>query len=199
MAHPLLEPKQMTEDTRKLTEMVADEDLTKRYNQVHFGFNGAPPEGFSGRIMLRPDKHTNNQKVKSELKKFAHGHRARRLWTIVLKYPIDHWDNLMTWAKTNELVFDAMLYSSRTGRHIHRSFFHSFMTRDESCKYELRRDCFKGDARLYFKEGGIKVVKKESEVVVVVKLLESGFYECYHYVVVDPQNPQAGEVKTNSK
>ena len=67
------------------------------------------------------------------------------------------------------------------------------MTRDESCEYELTQDNFTGIAKLYFKKGGIKVVKKEDKVVVVVKLLEAGFYHRYHYVVVEPKNPQTGE------
>ena len=193
MSYPTLDPKPLTEETRKLTEHIFHEGEVSKYDKVHFGFNGASPEWGNGRIRLHPDKQTNDQNVKVEMKDFANGHKTSKLWTIVLKYPNDHWDNLMTWTKTNAVTFDAMLYASRGGYFLHRPFFHCFITRNESCEYKMTSDNFTGIAKLYFKKGGIKVVKKEDKVVLIVKLLEAGFYQRYHYVVIDPKNPQTGD------
>ena len=221
MSYPTLDPKPLTQETRKLIENISDE--VPKFDKVHFGFNGATswPDygieyggGYMGRVytllgyqeevpppaaacrrrvMLPPNKQTNDQNVKVEMKDFANGHKTSKLWTIVLKYSIEHWNNLMTWTRSKEVTFDAMLYASRGGHFIHRSFFHCFMTRDESCEYQLTQDNFTGIAKIYFKKGGIKIVKKEDKVVVVVKLLEAGFYQRYNYVVVEPKNPQTGD------
>jgi len=199
MSYATLDPKPLTEETRKLTKNISDE--VPKFDKVHFGFNGATcwPDygidygrGYMRRVMLPPNKQTNDQNVKVVMKDFANGHKTSKLWTIVLKYSIEHWNNLMTWAKTKEVTFDAMLYSSRGGNFIHRPFFHCFMTRNESCEYQLTQDNFTGIAKIYFKKGGIKIVKKADKVVVVVKLLEAGFYQRYHYVV-EPKNPQTGD------
>ena len=59
MSYPSLYPKPLTEETRQLTEHICDEGEMSRYDKVHFGFNGAPPElgnGTVGRIRLHPDK-----------------------------------------------------------------------------------------------------------------------------------------------
>ena len=197
MSYPTLDPKPLTQETRKLTKNISDE--VSKFDKVHFGFNGAPQpgrgygRGYIGRVMLPPNKQTNDQNVKVKMKDFANGHKTSKLWTIVLKYSIEHWNNLMMWTRSKEVTFDAMLYASRGGHFIHRPFFHCFMTRDESCEYQLTQDNFTGIAKIYFKKGGIKIVKKEDKVVVVVKLLEAGFYQRYHYVVIEPKNPQTGD------
>ena len=192
MSYPILEPRLLTNDTTRLITNICDDEEVVKFNKVHFGFNGSSAEWGGYRVMLPPNKQTNDQNVKVEMKDFANGHKTSKLWTIVLKYSIDHWDNLMSWAKTKAVTFDAMLYSSRGGNFIHRPFFHCFMTRDRTCEYKLTRDNFVGIAKIQFKNGGIKVVKKEDKVVVVVKLLEAGFYQRYNYIVVDHKNPQTG-------
>ena len=194
-----LKPKLLTEETLNLTKNIVDDDILSKYDKIHLGFNGAPPPGAAGRVLLNPHSHTNDQKVKIEMLKFANGHRESRLWTVVLKYPISNWDRLMTWAKTHELVFDAMLYGNSGRNTLYKSFFHCFMTRDESCEYELTSDNFAGISKWQFKKGGVKIVKKDEEVVVVIKLLEAGFYELYHYVIVDPKDPQTGHSSSSEK
>ena len=51
------------------------------------------------------------------------------------------------------------------------------MTQDKSHSYKINKDDFISDSRITFKRAEIKVKKKVDEAVVVIRLLEAGFYE----------------------
>ena len=85
----------------------------------------------------------------------------------------------MKYAATQPLLFDMMFYSSRSGTFENHSIFKCWMTQDKSHSYKIDKSDFISDSRITFKRAEIKVKKKANEVVVVIRLLEAGFYEVY--------------------
>ena len=184
----VIKPLSITSEICPLAELVTGNLFpNSTWNKFHFGFNGSSPSYMSavGRILLNPEKKTNNQEVKRDLEKFADDHKVNPLWTIVLRYSLENWMQLMEYATTHELVFDMMFYNSTKIKFEHKTLFKCWMTQNKSCEYKLDKNQMIGDANSHFKKGGIKVIKKADEVVVIIRLLESGFYELYNYEIVN--------------
>ena len=181
MSYTPINPSAMTHEIRELGKLVHF-NMNQRYDKYHFGFNGAPSGDFSGmvsRILLDPTSRTNNQAVKKDMETFAQGYRVSPLWSVILRFSLENWGNLMKYAATQPLLFDMMFYSSRSGTFENHSIFKCWMTQDKSHSYKIDKSDFISDSRITFKRAEIKVKKKANEVVVVIRLLEAGFYEVY--------------------
>ena len=181
MAYTPIDPSAMTPEIKELGKLVHF-NMNSHYDKYHFGFNGAPSGDFSGmvsRILLDPTSRTNKQAVKKDMETFAQGHRVSPLWSVILRFSLENWENLMKYAATHPLLFDMMFYSSRSGTFENHSIFKCWMTQDKSHSYKIDKDDFISDSRITFKRAEIKVKKKDNEVVVVIRLLETGFYDVY--------------------
>jgi hypothetical protein len=182
MTYEPISPKPLTATTTELGKL-AHFNMSSKYDKYHFGFNGAPRgdlRGIISRIILDPTNRTNKQEVKRDMETFAQGHLISPLWSIILRFSLQNWGNLMKYAETHPLLFDMMFYSSHNGTFENHSIFKCWITQDKSHSYKIDKDDFISDSRITFKRAEIKVKKKETEVVVVIRLLEAGFYENYN-------------------
>ena len=140
------------------------------FNEAHFTFNGSPDLDLmhpAGRIMLKPSARPQpTPTIKKEQKE------DYMLWTIVLRYTYDHWSNFMEYAGTHEMILDLMLNHSATGHRHNEALFKCWMTQDRSWEYAIDTKDFYTHSGITIKKAGIKVVKKEEEVIVVIKIAE---------------------------
>ena len=178
-----ISPQQISFKTRQFTKQIASDFENKGYDKCHFSFNGS--QGQFVRILLEPNKKTNIQSIKHKLQYSLNRHRARSLWTIIQKFSLKEWENLMKYSNSgqNSLLFDCLLYNSRRSTWSNYPLFNCRIPEDKSFEYKIIKEQLVGDCKWLFKEVGMKIVKKEDMVVVVIKLLESGFYKLCHYEV----------------
>jgi hypothetical protein len=164
-----------TDETRALTDLISSE-LTASCDKFHFSFNGVTRtlSPVAGRILLGPDKKTNDITVKRALHTFAQGQRASPLWSIVLKYDADAWASFMDYARDHEVLFDCLFYSSSRHQYEHRGVFSFWMP--HTAEAEIPRTQMVGLNGLLFKKAAIRIVTKADKVIVVIKLLEAGFF-----------------------
>jgi len=186
-----ISPQKIQPEARGLAERITTDFSDNAYDKWHFSFNGAADwfdlNGQQCRTLLNPDKKTNDQRVKKELKIHTYGHRVSPLWTIVQKFSNDKWDNLMRYSNTGEnpLLFDCLLYNSRRGTWKNYSLFRCIIPCDKSGQYTIVKEQLTGDNKWLFQKVEMKIIKKEDRVIVVVKLLDAAFYERYRYVIVE--------------
>ena len=181
MAYCAIQPHSLTPTVAELAKLVHSE-TSDCFDSYHFAFNGAPDAAsiYCRRILLEPDKRTNNQEVKKKMTILVQQRRAIPVWSVVLKFVPENWKAFHTYAETRELLFDLMYYDSKSGTFENRSLFKCWLTQDAEKQprdYALDKSCFLGDSRIHFKKGAIRVVKKEKQVVVVIRLVEAGFYD----------------------
>ena len=110
MTYEPISPKPLTATTTELGKL-AHFNMSSKYDKYHFGFNGAPRgdlRGIISRIILDPTNRTNKQEVKRDMETFAQGHLISPLWSIILRFSLQNWGNLMKYAETHPLLFDMM-------------------------------------------------------------------------------------------
>ena len=157
------------------------------YDTAHISFNAHNTSlGFPVKVMLL-EAATSDISITKGSHVFAHNTRKSPLWTITLKYSPKQYDKLVEYGNKYELSFDIMFRNSRRApdRPNYISMFRTQITQNSSYELQLCNENMCGYNKINFKRGGIKVIKKEDKVIVKVALLENGFFEMYHYVVVD--------------
>jgi hypothetical protein len=173
MSYPVHKPQPMTDETVRLTRLVSER--AGRYKAIHFGFNGVRDvEGvmMGGRAVFDPPYHTNDQRVRLDLERFASGTRARPLWTIVLRYDARTWVRLLELAQKTEVIFDMMLYDPERIKYERIALFRCLLNS------RVKEYKFLSVLPFGFESGGMRVrVQSDGSTVVVVKLLESGYHE----------------------
>ena len=102
--------------------------------------------------------------------------------TMFLKYSLEEWDNLFTYSKENELLLDIMYFDSNKILFEYKNILRCSITMNQSYEYTLNKGHFPGMNSILFKNGAIKVLKKQTEVIILIRLLESGFYYTSDYL-----------------
>ena len=173
----------------------------KEHDRIHIGFNAVSYKlGFMSRILVL-NSATNNFDIIKGRKTWAHGHKISNLWTIKLKYSKEQWENLVKYSKTNELSFDILLRNwngNNDGIGDCTSVFRKFLNLDFDGKskiYNIDQGDMCGYNAINFQKAGIKVINASAngDVIVRVALLEAGFYQKYHYVVLDSDELSTGK------
>jgi len=177
-------PQFLNKNTKQLISLL-NHNVTINYDKIMFVFNGISNNSFSigtYKIRLCPNKQTNDQQITYKLKQFDQGHKANPLWTIILKYSLEEWDNLFTYSKENELLLDIMYFDSNKILFEYKNILRCSITMNQSYEYTLNKGHFPGMNSILFKNGAIKVLKKQTEVIILIRLLESGFYYTSDYL-----------------
>ena len=159
-------------------------------NKIFFCFNGISYIGGTPVGIMLIDSWTNDISINKQEHIFDKGHRMSKLWTITLKLDENKWTKLLEYGNKYELTFDAILMNERDNiRDVpFRKIFKHQITLDKDHVYnvDISHEEILGQNKIEFKRAGIKVIKKRRNGIIVIKvaLLENGFYERYHYDVV---------------
>jgi hypothetical protein len=168
------------------------DELRERHNKIYFCFNGISYIGGSPIGIMLIDSWTNDININKTEHNFAQGHKMSKLWTITLKFSEDKWEKLLEYGNKYEMSFDVIVMNERDCiRDVpFREIFRHQITLNKSNIYDidLSNSDMLGWSKIEFKKGGIKVIKTKNDsgnVVVKIALLENGFYERYHYTVIE--------------
>ena len=155
------------------------------YDTAHIGFTRRGQSmGVPSKILLL-GAAKSNIKIEKGRHIFARGTRKSALWTITLNYTPKQWSHLLEYGNKYELGFDIMFQNSTTYMSSNLiSMFRTQLTQDMSHELTICHDNMCGYNKINFKRGGIKVIKKEDNVIVKVALLENGFFEMVNYGIV---------------
>lgn len=148
------------------------------YDTAHIGFTCRGPSMGVPSNSLLVEAATSSIKIEKGSHIFARGTRKSALWTITLNYTPKQWGYLLEYGNKYELGFDIMFRNSTTCVSSNLiSMFRTQLTQDMSRELTICHESMRGYNKINFKRGGIKVIKKEDNVIVKVALLENGFFE----------------------
>lgn len=128
------------------------------------------------RILLNEALLSESQKINEKLIWDHTGHIARRHWTIVVSFTEKKWEMFQRTTCEKEVVFECLF--KNTGRYSKFAPIFQFPTiNSKKTKYHISSTEFRGESMFGFRQGAIKINKKEDgRIVMLIRLEELGFY-----------------------
>lgn len=131
----------------------------------------------SHRILLNEALVSESQKINEKLIWDHKGHIARRQWTIVVSFTEKNWEVFQRTTNEKEVVFECLF--KNTGRCPKFAPIFQFPTiNSKKTEYDISSTEFRGESMFGFRQGAIKINKKEDcRTVMLIRLEELGFYQ----------------------